>query len=383
MYYYDEIERDLSPEILNKIYKEIRRISKQFIDNYERLKPAIKFIKEELKKAGDCIVSIPDYFSTYSEPIVSFAIDTSFLTSPLSLVYGDFVVYIAGYIRFPRYLSSNSEVNRSIIVDVDLVTKQPVSSLIISAKSHVLERKLALKLLKNKREGIEGFDFDAIFIDGPILPLPLPPPRIEAVRELESVTEDMIYEAKELKVSLIGVVKRVRSKILARMFLKKNTEFKDLMDTANDKAITTLMLNRGECIKLGLLGKKEVIEAIAGNLINSSRLDSYLEEHSWLKKLHISFIKPKNSDQSVTVEILDYGNLGIDRILSWTNEQSSQSGCPHFLDAVDAFVKVEPRVVELARRILIRHAISELQDADIIKLLEHADLQKKFSPRMG
>jgi len=104
----------------------------------------------------------------------------------------------------------------------------------------------------------------------------------------------------------------------------------------------------------------------------------------------VLFIKPKRSRHIVRIEILDYANIGLEKIMNWLNENSSHTACPYILDIVDKYTAISNAIYELTRKIMIRSTAQnlakllesmEMEEVDL--LLELADLQKKYIPRMG
>ncbi len=101
-------------------------------------------------------------------------------------------------------------------------------------------------------------------------------------------------------------------------------------------------------------------------------------------------MKPKRSRQVISVEVLDYGNLGFENILTWINAHATHTGCPQILDYVDRYVQITSGLIEIARRLLIKIIAQKVRDSGKLKefeiielLLDYADLQKKFAPSMG
>ncbi|MHA1609187.1 MAG: DNA double-strand break repair nuclease NurA [Candidatus Njordarchaeales archaeon] len=379
----NEEEREITPELLLELSRALREKSKELTDIVLNLSR----IRNDLRKILEMNGFITKLRAT-SENIVGYAIDSSFAEA-LPLVAGDFFLVTGGYVRYPRS-DGGKKRNAGLIVRVKFQSSQIQSHRVISAYAHMVEREIALKLLENMD------DFNVIFIDGPIIPFYLtfiPEEKLYPEEsELISITDKLVEACRERKLSIIGIVKRVRSRFLISAIknLVSKSLYEQLSIVANDKSLGSLILERGEAIKLGSIKQKgHILKALMMDNENKNVQD-FIASHKWFSEQFFSVIKPRKSKQIVMAEVLDFANIGIDEILAWINAHATHTGCPQILDQVDGLVKVTSSLLEIARRLLTRiladnlRRTGEFKDFEILEILmEYADLQKKFAPRMG
>ncbi|MHA1590027.1 MAG: DNA double-strand break repair nuclease NurA [Candidatus Njordarchaeales archaeon] len=379
----NEEEREITPELLLELSRALREKSKELTDIVLNLSR----IRNDLRKILEMNGFITKLRAT-SENIVGYAIDSSFAEA-LPLVAGDFFLVTGGYVRYPRS-DGGKKRNAGLIVRVKFQSSQIQSHRVISAYAHTVEREIALKLLENMD------DFNVIFIDGPIIPFYLtfiPEEKLYPEEsELISITDKLVEACRERKLSIIGIVKRVRSRFLISAIknLVSKSLYEQLSIVANDKSLGSLILERGEAIKLGSIKQKgHILKALMMDNENKNVQD-FIASHKWFSEQFFSVIKPRKSKQIVMAEVLDFANIGIDEILAWINAHATHTGCPQILDQVDGLVKVTSSLLEIARRLLTRiladnlRRTGEFKDFEILEILmEYADLQKKFAPRMG
>jgi len=379
----NEEEREITPELLLELSRALREKSKELTDIVLNLSR----IRNDLRKILEMNGFITKLRAT-SENIVGYAIDSSFAEA-LPLVAGDFFLVTGGYVRYPRS-DGGKKRNAGLIVRVKFQSSQIQSHRVISAYAHTVEREIALKLLENMD------DFNVIFIDGPIIPFYLtfiPEEKLYPEEsELISITDKLVEACRERKLSIIGIVKRVRSRFLISAIknLVSKSLYEQLSIVANDKSLGSLILERGEAIKLGSIKQKgHILKALMMDNENRNVQD-FIASHKWFSEQFFSVIKPRKSKQIVMAEVLDFANIGIDEILAWINAHATHTGCPQILDQVDGLVKVTSSLLEIARRLLTRiladnlRRTGEFKDFEILEILmEYADLQKKFAPRMG
>lgn len=379
----NEEEREITPELLLELSRALREKSKELTDIVLNLSR----VRNDLRKILEMNGFITKLRAT-SENIVGYAIDSSFAEA-LPLVAGDFFLVTGGYVRYPRS-DGGKKRNAGLIVRVKFQSSQIQSHRVISAYAHTVEREIALKLLENMD------DFNVIFIDGPIIPFYLtfiPEEKLYPEEsELISITDKLVEACRERKLSIIGIVKRVRSRFLISAIknLVSKSLYEQLSIVANDKSLGSLILERGEAIKLGSIKQKgHILKALMMDNENRNVQD-FIASHKWFSEQFFSVIKPRKSKQIVMAEVLDFANIGIDEILAWINAHATHTGCPQILDQVDGLVKVTSSLLEIARRLLTRiladnlRKTGEFKDFEILEILmEYADLQKKFAPRMG
>jgi len=384
-----EEEREITPELLTELSRSLRKKSKDVINIIVDLISVRERIREALIQKG-FLINIPENPST---DISGYAIDSSFVQA-LPLVVGDFFLVTAGYIRYPRAKTLRKKENAGLRVGLRLTNTVVSSMRVISSYAHIIERKIGIDLVLNEE------NINAIFIDGPVLPLYLyytPETKwYEEERQLVKYTEDLIALCKEKGITLIGVVKRVRSRFIPRGFRTilqpiLGEKYSLLLDISNDKSLGSLTIKNGEGIIFGkVLGEEPIYRAIISDDTFGRFARIFLEDHPWTTEMEFAIIKPKRSRQIISVEALDYANIGFNNILAWINAHATHTGCPQILDYVDRYVQITSGLIEIARRLLIKiiaekvRESKEIDEFELIELLlDYADLQKKYAPTMG
>jgi len=384
-----EEEREITPELLTELSNTLIRKSDEVINIILELMSLKDAIRKKLEEIG-VLRKITD---SVDEKIIGYAIDSSF-AQVLPLVAGDFFVVTAGYIRYPRIHTFRKEENAGLKVGVRLLHTMTPSMRAISAYAHIIERKIALELLR------QDWKFNTILIDGPILPLYILyiPKRnlYDEEKKLIEITEELVKTSKEKEVSIIGIVKRIRSRFIPRGFRSVlenvlGNKYSKLLKISNDKSLGSLVLLRSEAIFFGKIGEsKSAYDAVVGEEGFKRFADEFISDHPWLKEMELAIVKPKRSRQVISVEALDYANLSFKDILMWVNAHATNTGCPQILDYVDSYVQITSGLIEIARKLLIKiiadkiRQSGEFKEYEIIELLlDYADLQKKYAPRMG
>jgi len=386
---FKEEEREITPELLTELSRTLLSRSEAVINVILDLVSMREKIRNKLWEIG-ALRRLPDY---PQKEIVGYAIDSSFVQA-LPLVVGDFFLVTAGYIRYPRLPTHLKERNAGLKVGVRLSNTMITSMRIISSYAHTIERKIGLDLVR-KEEGI-----NTILIDGPILPLYLyyiPREKLyDEEKQLIDATEELIRESKDRGVSLVGVVKRVRSRFIPKGFRRVlepelGDKYVKMLDISNDKSLGALIMMSGEAVLFGKLGVSgPAYEAIITEEGFGRLAKRFIDSHVWANEMEFAIMKPKRSRQVISVEVLDYGNLGFENILTWINAHATHTGCPQILDYVDRYVQITSGLIEIARRLLIKIIAQKVRDSGKLKefeiielLLDYADLQKKFAPSMG
>lgn len=403
-----EEEYELTPELITEI-------SKKSVEESRRISKRIATILEKISVIREAILSgeVPDARIIKVRemrgdlPRIScYAIDSSF-KSPLPLVFGDLFIVIGGYVRFPRVKTDNARINRGLRVLVRC--REELTSRIQSAISKIVERKIALEILRCKECDVETWNL--LMIDGSIIPLW---PTILFTRylyrqekEFVDLSRSVAEECEEKRKTILGIIKRVRTHFIGRgivNFMKDKNMLTGVSEDvikaikdANDKVLATLLLNPGEALMIGTFGGSSIInkvfEEVKEKAIGKDRetfIEKFMNENPWIKSINVGFIKPRRSRHVVRIEILDYAGLGEENILAWLNKNSTHTACPYVLDVVDKYTAISNTVYELARKLMIKitaeSLANELKRRDLEEvdlLLDLADLQKKYVPRMG
>ncbi len=384
-----EEEREITPELLSELSRTLTEKSRNVIETITNLMEVRERVREILKDLGALI----KLEKSVRKKIIGYAIDSSFV-QVLPLVVGDFFIVTAGYIRYPRLQTKDKTKNAGLKVGVRITNNISSSLRAISAYAHIIERKIGLDLVKKES------DINAILIDGPIIPLYLyyiPESRLyDEEKQLINITEKLIRSSEIKGITLIGVVKRVRSRFISKGFKRLlepslKDKFNKLLEVANDKSLGSLVLDNSEALIFGRpIGTTPAYESIVTEEEYGGIADRFIKSHPWAQKMDFAILKPKRSRQVISVEALDYAKIGFEDILTWINAHATHTGCPQILDYVDRYVQISSGLVEIARRLLIKIIAEKIKEEKQFKefeiielLLDYADLQKKYAPRMG
>ncbi len=294
------------------------------------------------------------------EPLEGAAVDSTFPPEGgIELVGGLLVGIVAGYLVYrgaPRIRPFDFMV-RALLVE----TEEEKAKLPLWAK--LLERKLILNLL----EAVERGDLDSklILIDGEIVPYRIVFGKGKSPfrRKLSRLTTATIRKAEELGITIVGVIKRSYSHLLSALT--------GVDVPLNDKAIMSLLLDPLEYAVLGDYATilPDIVNRKEG--VGKDVAEAY-------GRILVAFYKPLTGRQAVKVELLDYGNIGVQRILSMLASMTNPAtGLPYPIDLVDEMVRFEARILELLRRRLVASLIEELGPTAAI-LLAHTNPEKRY-----
>jgi hypothetical protein len=319
------------------------------------------------------------------DPPPGVAIDSTFpIDGGMELVGGRLVAIVAGYVGFNGFQSSEGP--RGSYAVPKLVDSEEALK-VIPYYAKLYEKALARRLLAMISSGRANAKI--ILFDGELVPYPLlfkHPKSIAKSRILSKLAEVMpklLREAEENSITLVGVVKRSYSKLLAVLAGRKLP--------LNDKAVMSILLRHGEYAYIGKFG--ELLPRYA-SIIASERggdaakyreaVEAALSSCSYYKDIAVVFYKPHGtspSHQAVRVEILDFGGYGLDRILSMLNKLTNPAtGLPYPIDLVDEYIRLEARVLELLRRRVVGYlaqALDYLGPAAVM-LLGHTNPEKRY-----
>ncbi len=345
----------------------IRRDIARHLDKFEKFRDVLIEVKQlrdklEIKKLG------ADHLDTY-------AVDSSH-TQPIELIGGVFSLVTYGYVGISggvrdRFMSG------SIYFDDGDESG-------ISKHAAQLEKKLATKLLKAKKLGTKNFDL--LLLDGEITIRPLFFASEKRYGEVNQVVDQMLKWAYMSKTTVASIAKRVRSRYLSTVAGR-------WLDV-NDKIAASLILQPGEYFSLGKLRQLLPAWALAyytrdvdrelvlkchrdgeqpaddttklrcGKLRKFERdFTEFLNSSKYLKLLgevEVVFYKPPGHRSAVRVEVLDLGELGVERVVSHlASSTSSVTGLPQILDAVDQYVRASPELAEQLLTMLMSKTASD------------------------
>lgn len=350
----------IEPDLIIALRHDIEKYSEKIMQLHKIIDELVSLREKVVVKE---IVS-PRNFNVY-------AVDSSYGTPPLELVGGVFTVIAYGYVGVSygiqdRYVSGAIYFSDSREAD-------------LSRFSAILEKRLAARLLETKLEGRKNIDL--LVLDGEIAIHPLPynlAVKGGKYEEINRVVNRMLKAAAQSRTTIVGVAKRVRSKYLSVLANK--------CLPVNDKITASTMLKPGEYFSLGKLrdilpkwvlihyadceGNRErdsILMCYSGKSTKLSekgerlcrRLKEFdknfktvLETHEYpylrhLGDIEVVYYMPPGHRTAVRVEVLDFGNLGVENIVSYLAATTSTvTGYPQILDAVDQYVRVSPDLVE-------------------------------------
>lgn len=98
-----------------------------------------------------------------------------------------------------------------------------------------------------------------------------------------------------------------------------------------------------------------------------------------LRDVVVAFYKAFNSSIATKVEVLDFGGgLGVDRVVGgFLAGQTTDTGYPYILDTVDTVVRIDSRLLDYVRTLLIKNA-NEVSSDLINALLQLTNPQKAY-----
>ncbi len=282
-------------------------------------------------------------------------VDSTWTKPYLELLCGDCALIVCGCM---------GDGVKEMIADV-LVNDGEDTDRAIWRKSVELERRLASEILENH-------EFDILVFDGNIVPYPV---MLEGMWEgLGDVMRDLIGRAKRRGVSIVGVVKRVRSRYLSAIAGRPSP--------VNDKVIASLILKRGEFFSMGRYG--EIIPRYFEVTGRRGYIDSFerVKEQIPVDEVEVVFYKgwrQSSYDLATKIEVLDLAGLGVEEIVGYMSKISTETGFPAVVDWIDRLVRNEFDILRFIRDLIEKEAVDILPDEEreiAIKLLGFTNPQK-------
>lgn len=350
----------IEPDLLVALRHDLERYA-QRLTQLRRLVEELSALRDRVQPRG---IGAPRQFDVY-------AVDSSYGSPPLELIGGVFTVVAYGYIGVvkgvqDRYLTGAVYFSDSREGDV-------------SRFSSLLEKRLAARLLEAKADGRKSLDL--LLLDGEIALHPLPynlAARGGRYEEVNRAVDRMLRAAAQSRTTVVGVVKRVRSRYLSVAAGR--------CLPVNDKIAASAVLRQGEYLVLGKLrdilprwaqlhyaeceGRAErdhILRCAGGEAVKLSergeRLCNRLREFGinfrrvlesgdypnlrHLGDVEVAYYVPPGHKTAIRVEVLDFGALGIDNVISYlASTASTVTGFPQILDSVDQYVRVSQDLVE-------------------------------------
>ncbi len=178
----------------------------------------------------------------------------------------------------------------------------------------------------------------------------------------------------------------------------------------NDKLIASLVLNNGEYMVLGSYGDIlpqwikvnysdcELRKRCKGTNCNdvrdlmSRRLSEGLanlegvfsgSKHPGLRMLrdiYVVFYKPRNGAPAVKLEVFNPNDrVSIEELVAYLESQTTDTGYPFLLDRVDEYVRLDPKILDYVRNLIIKGS-KDLNPA-LLTMLQLTNPQKAYLVR--
>ncbi|WP_456327289.1 DNA double-strand break repair nuclease NurA [Archaeoglobus sp.] len=321
-------------------------------------------VGEIVKASRELRENLRDKIKTIGKSSKSFScigIDSTWTSPHLELLYGDCALILYGCL--------GSEI-REVRAEPVVYTGDDFSSFVWK-RSIELERELATEIL-------EKVDTDLLIFDGNIFPFPMVYAREWG--EWVSVADKMrslISLAEKKGVSLVGVVKRARSRYLSYVLGREAP--------TNDKLLASIILENGEYVSLGRFGDflPDYLK-----IVHKDKGEDYIRRFKErckelpLDEVELVFYKtkkPTQYDSATKVEILDLSRVGADEIVKALAGMSTDTGFPVVIDWIDEIVRNEHRVLAFLRDLLEKELMNTCSNEEkeiIIKLCGFMNPQK-------
>jgi len=392
----EDLEVWIDPSLLNGVVSDARRLARE-----KRAEVALEeaeYVRSKVEPRRIREVEAGKY-DVYS-------VDSSYVSPPMELVGGVLTILTYGYVGvvngvYDRWMSGSI-----VFEDVGDFERS------ISRIALIKEREVAIKLLQRKARG--STKVDVLILDGeiPIHPLPYNLASEEGkYRRVNYVVGKLLEQALKTKTTIVGVVKRVRSKLFSLILGR--------CSSVNDKVIASMILEEGSYVVLGAYreilpkwvemnyaycdakrfnvraedvlacareGRRSegVVEKLCRRILEGlDNVERVLNssEHPALRYLgdvSIAFYKAPRTSLATKVEVLDFGGHGVDEIVSFlASITSPTTGYPVILDVVDSYVRARPELLNYALNLLIKES-DEVGGRILPLLLQLTNSQKSY-----
>jgi len=323
------------------------------------------------------------------------AVDSTWSIPHLELVMGSVAVIVSGYvIAAPQGLGSyglSFVALRFSGGDDDRFT----FSLELSAR--VKEYVTALRQLKG--------DVDMVMLDGPLYHSMIPefytPSRSASVLEdsrrssgsklaplVSRALIELLAKADSTGVPVVGVVKRVSSKLLLPR-LEGLEAVVDVVRRYNDKLLASLVLEPGEYIViesyleelrkyLELHASKNRYKVVLGRINSCMRAPGDSLEGMlcrYMERTSVVFYRHKGGSVAPQATRLDvYPGDRVDRVVAYCMESTTENNVPAPIDYVDRYVRIDSQTIKRLHRLLKIHSIGR----EVEVAFNIANPQKKY-----
>ncbi len=385
-----DIEFWIEPPLLLSIQSDVKRMLEEGVDS--QVLALVRELRRVIEDKG--LIKV---IGSSSRALNAYAIDSSYPTPPLELIGGVMTVLSYGYVGYLNGSYDRYMTGEVVFEDVNEFER------VITRRAQVRERELAIKLLRDKAKGRR--EIDLVILDGeiPIHPLPYNLPVEGGVlSRAANVIGDLLGLAMRTETPIIGVVKRVRSRLLSVI----TNECLPM----NDKLIASLVLNNGEYMVLGSYGdvlpqwvrinysdcelrkrcrdgrcadiKDLMNRRLNEGLVNLEKVfsGSTNPDLRMLRDVYVVFYKPRNGAPAVKLEIFNPGSrLSIEELVAYLESQTTDTGYPFLLDRVDEYVRLDPKVLDYVRNLIIKGS-KDLNPA-LLTMLQLTNPQKAYLVR--
>lgn len=196
----------------------------------------------------------------------------------------------------------------------------------------------------------------------------------------------MLNLAEKSKTTIVGVVKRVRSRYLSI--------YAGHCLSTNDKLMASLLLNKGEYISLGNYGsvlpqwlqinymdcetkrgmsREEAERRLNEGIENLKRVfngdGGRLKGIPKVADTELIFYKAPITAVATKLEVLDLGGIGVPNLVGYLSSQTTNTGYPYLLDLVDTYVRVDSRLLDYVKSLLTRYAGLSISDSNVKELI--------------
>jgi len=367
----EEVEEQPSPEltlVLSKLAKKAvekleKLVVRPIVVNRESVRDALRV--QRLESDGHDFASVLAIDSTWSSP-------------PLELVWGALAVIVVGYV-----VATPGSGFHGVSYAALAMSPEGGSGRSIELRSKILELATALKCLNKYRDVV-----DAVLIDGPLLLAPksrytyTPVASRNFVEESRNVNGPKLASyvsralvevsrmCRELGVPLVGVVKRVGSKFLVPALQEMGLrDVAKAVEMSNDKALASLVLDPGEYIEVGdmlnvlrsylsYLGRDRALKALeaacSGEEGDYARqlCDMLRDTVVVLYRAHGEAVHP----QATRIDV--YPSSSVEKVLRYVMLESSHNSVPIPIDIVDRLVRIESSSIRRFHSMLLAFARS-------------------------
>jgi len=355
-----------NPELLEYLYRMALTVNSNIQQAVEVINRRRSEVRERL--------GVRVYNGGGSPFISVLAVDSTWSMPHLELVMGSIAVIVSGYVLVaPRGLGSCGLSFASLRISSGELEGRFTVSLELSAR--VKEYVTAYRQL--------GGDVDLVLLDGPLyypfIPEFYTPSRSSDVLwecrrasgfKLASLASrallELLDKADKLGVPVVGVVKRVSSRLL----LPKLADIEDIagiLKRYNDKLLASLILNPGEYIVIDSLLENVrrflELQKPRGRLQRILKLIDYCLEApkdslegrlcGYMERTSTVFYRHKGASIAPQATRLDvYPANSVDKVVAYAMESSSENNVPAPIDYVDRYVRLESSTIRRLHQLL-------------------------------